>query len=126
MPGGITRVGDTATTVDPCNVSGVTTIAGPGAASPTGGVFVNGQPAAMLGDLTAPYSSGVPPVCVPITKPIIGPGAPGATGGVYINQRIVSTLADTVGTGVVTTASGVADPLTGVFAGTIVAGPPIP
>ena len=125
MPGGITRVGDIATTVDPCNFSGVTTIAGPGAVGLTG-VIVNGKPAAMLGDLTAPYPSGIPPVCVPITKPIIGPGAPGATGGVYINGKIVSTLADTVGTGVVTQASGVDNPLTGVFAGTIVAGPPIP
>ena len=114
MPGGVTRVGDVATTVDPCNVTGVTTIAGPGAANPTRGVFVNGKPAAMLGDLTAPYPSGVPPVCVNITKPIVGPGAP----TVYINQKVVSTVADTVGTGVVTTASGVESPLTGVFAGT--------
>ena len=105
MSGGVTRVGDTATTFDPCNATGTTVIAGPGAMSPTGGVFINGQPAAMLGDLTAPYPSGIPPVCVAITKPIIGPGAPGATGGVYVNKKIVSTLADTVGTGVVTTAS---------------------
>ena len=125
MPGGITRVGDTATTFDPCNFTGVTTIAGPGAASPTGGVFVNGKPAATLGDLTAPYPSGVPPVCINVTKPIIGPGAPGLS-GVYVNGKIVSTVADTVGSGVVTTASGVENPLTGVFAGTIVAGPPIP
>ena len=125
MPGGITRVGDTATTFDPCNVTGVTTIAGPGAASPTGGVFVNGKPAATLGDLTAPYPSGIPPVCVAITKPIVGPGAPGLS-GVYVNNKIVSTVADTVGSGVVTTASGVENPLTGVFAGTIVAGPPNP
>ena len=90
MPGGITRVGDTATTFDPCNVTGTTVIAGPGAVGLTG-VIVNGQPAAMLGDLTAPYPSGIPPVCVPITKPIIGPGAPGATGGVYVNGKIVST-----------------------------------
>ena len=81
MPGGITRVGDTATTFDPCNVTGVTTIA--------------------------------------------GPGAPGLS-GVYVNNKIVSTVADTVGSGVVTTASGVENPLTGVFAGTIVAGPPNP
>ena len=119
MPGAVTRVGDTATTFDPCNVTGTTVIAGPGSVGLTG-VVVNGQPAAMLGDLTAPYPSGIPPVCVPITKPIIGPGAPGTTGGVYINGKIVSTLADTVGTGVITTAS------TNVFAGTIVAGPPIP
>ena len=112
MPGAVTRVGDTATTFDPCNVTGTTVIAGPGSVGLTG-VVVNGQPAAMLGDLTAPYSSGIPPVCTPITKPIIGPGAP----TVYINGRVVSTLADTVGTGVITTAS------TNVFAGTIVAGP---
>jgi len=124
MPGGITRVGDTATTFDPCNVSGTTVIAGPGAVGLTG-VIVNGQPAATLGDLTAPYPSGIPPVCVPITKPIVGPGAPGLS-GVYVNGKIVSTLADTVGTGVVTKASGLENPLTGVFAGTIVAGPPTP
>ena len=119
MPGAVTRVGDTVTTFDPCNVTGTTVIAGPGSVGLTG-VNVNGKPAAMLGDLTAPYPSGIPPVCVPITKPIIGPGAPGTTGGVYINGKIVSTLADTVGTGVITTAS------TNVFAGTIVAGPPVP
>ena len=114
MPGGITRVGDIATTVDPCNFSGVTTIAGPGAVGLTG-VVVNGKPAAMLGDLTAPYSSGIPPVCVPITKPIIGPGVP----TVLINKKVVSTITDTVGTGVVSTAS------TNVLAGTsgIVASP---
>ena len=114
MPGGITRVGDTATTFDPCNVSGTTVIAGPGAVGLTG-VIVNGQPAATLGDLTAPYPSGIPPVCVPITKPIVGPGAP----TVYINKKVISTLADTVGTGVITSSS------TNVFAGTsgIVAGP---
>jgi len=115
MSGGVTRVGDTATTFDPCNATGTTVIAGPGAMSPTGGVFINGQPAAMLGDLTAPYPSGIPPVCVPITKPIIGPGVP----TVLINKKVVSTITDTVGTGVVSTAS------TNVLAGTsgIVASP---
>ena len=112
MPGAVTRVGDTATTIDPCNASGITTIAGPGSVG-LRGVVVNGKPAAMLGDLTAPYPSGIPPVCVPITKPIIGPGAP----SVFVNGKVLSTLADTVGTGVITTAS------TNVFAGTIVAGP---
>ena len=36
MPGAVTRVGDTATTFDPCNVTGTTVIAGPGAVGLTG------------------------------------------------------------------------------------------
>ena len=95
MSGGVTRVGDAVTTNDLCQSA--TTIAGPGALN----VIVEGKPCARLGDLTAPYLSGVPPVCVSLTKPITGPGVP----SVIVAGQPVSVIGDTVAQGLVASAS---------------------
>ena len=89
MPGGVTRVGDAVTTNDLCQPA--TTIAPPGEVT----VLVEGKPCARLGDLTAPYLSGVPPVCVSLTKPIVGPGVP----SVLVGKKPISVLGDTIAPG---------------------------
>ena len=93
---GVAIIGSVVTTADACNVSGVTTLAGPGA--PT--VLVNGSVVCGVGDFTAPYPSGVPPVCISKTGVV-------ATGNatVLVNGKPIARIGDTTDAGPITTGS---------------------
>ena len=93
---GVATIGSIVTTTDACNFSGQTLLAGPGV--PT--VLVNGSVVCGVGDLTAPYPSGIPPVCISKTGVI-------ATGNatVLVGGKPIARIGDTTDAGPITTGS---------------------
>ena len=83
---GVAHITSVVTTTDACNFSGVTALAGPGV--PT--VLVNGNVVCTVGDLTAPYPSGIPPVCISKTGVVLAPGNP----TVLVGGRPIARIGD--------------------------------
>ena len=94
---GVAHIASVVTTSDACNFSGVTALAGPGV--PT--VLVNGKVVCTVGDLTVPYPSGIPPVCISKTGVVLAPGNP----TVLVGGKPVARIADVTDAGPITTGS---------------------
>ena len=94
---GVAHIASVVTTTDACNFSGVTALAGPGV--PT--VLVNGNVVCTVGDLTAPYPSGIPPVCISKTGVVLAPGNP----TVLVGGRPIARIGDLTDAGPITTGS---------------------
>ena len=93
---GVAHIASVVTTSDACNFSGVTALAGPGV--PT--VLVNGKVVCTVGDLTVPYPSGIPPVCISKTAIV-------ASGNltVLVGGKAIARIGDTTDAGPITTGS---------------------
>ena len=94
---GVAHIGSVVVTTDACNFSGQTVLVGPGA--PT--VLVNGKVVCTVGDLTAPYPSGVPPVCIAKTGVVLAPGNP----TVLVGGKPIARITDLTDAGPITTGS---------------------
>tara|TARA_Y100000748_G_C15058921_1_gene317764 strand:+ start:35 stop:334 length:300 start_codon:yes stop_codon:yes gene_type:complete len=92
---GVATIGSVVTTTDPCNVTGVTALA-----SGNLTVLVNGKAVCGIGDVTAPYPSGVPPVCISKTAIV-------ASGNltVLVGGKAIARIGDTTDAGPITTGS---------------------
>ena len=91
----VARVGDTVTTTDACNAPGTTVMA-----SGSMTVLVNGKSVCRIGDLTAGYPSGIPPVCINKIG-VVTTGIP----NILVNGKQIATVGSVTTAGPIATGS---------------------